>query len=66
MADYRTSLGPLGDPRSFAPIGKPRLRGGFVNRNYAISYASQRLVAITYAEPGPQGRFEQFIVMPRD
>jgi CubicO group peptidase (beta-lactamase class C family) len=65
-ADYRTSLGALGDPQGFVPLGKPRLRGGFVNRNYGISYAGQRLVAITYAEPGAQGRFEQFIVMPRD
>ena len=65
-ADYRTSLGALGDPQAFVPLGKPRLRGGFVNRNYAITYAGQRLVAITYAEPGAQGRFEQFIVMPRD
>jgi len=65
-ADYRASLGALGDPQSFVPLGKPRLRGGFVNRNYAITYAGQRLVAITYAEPGADGRYEQFIVMPRD
>ncbi|UYY58828.1 serine hydrolase domain-containing protein [Sphingomonas sp. S2-65] len=65
-ADYRASLGALGEPQAFVPLGKPRLRGGFVNRNYGITYAGQHLVAITYAEPGPEGRFEQFIVMPRD
>ncbi|MCD2323824.1 beta-lactamase family protein [Sphingomonas sp. IC-56] len=65
-ADYRASLSALGEPQAFVPLGKPRLRGGFVNRNYGITYAGQRLVAITYAEPGAQGRFEQFIVMPRD
>jgi D-alanyl-D-alanine carboxypeptidase len=65
LGDYRDSLAPLGDPVSFTAIGKPRLRGGFVNRNYMIQFKDQRLVAITYAEPGVQGRFEQFLVMPR-
>jgi hypothetical protein len=65
-ADYRDSLGPLGEPTGFALLGKPRLRGGFVNRNYAIRYGDRRLLAITYAEPGDNGRFEQFIVMPLD
>ena len=50
----------------FPACGPRKRQGGFVNRNYGISYAGQRLVAITYAEPGAQGRFEQFIVMPRD
>jgi D-alanyl-D-alanine carboxypeptidase len=63
--DYRSSLAPLGDPVSFAPIGKARLRGGFVNRNYVIQYKHRRLVAVTYAEAGADGKFEQFIVMPR-
>ncbi|MEP9357170.1 serine hydrolase domain-containing protein [Sphingomonas sp. KR3-1] len=66
-ADYQSSLGPLGDPVSFAARGKPRLRGGFVNRNYDITYADGRkLIAITYAEPGASGRFEQFLIQPRD
>lgn len=64
LGDYRTSLGKLGEPTAFRPLGKPRLRGGFVNRNYAIDYADQHLIAVTYAEPGAAGRFEQFIVMP--
>lgn len=62
--DYRASLAPLGEPTGFVPLGGPRLRGGFVNRNYAIQYGGKRLVVITYAEPGAEGRFEQFIVMP--
>lgn len=65
-ADYRDSLAALGEPTSFAPAGRPRLRGGFVNRNYLITYGNRRLVAITYAEPGAAGKFEQFIVQPRD
>ncbi|HWU96122.1 MAG TPA: serine hydrolase, partial [Sphingomonas sp.] len=65
--DYHTSLAPLGDPASFTALGKPRLRGGFVNRNYQINYADGRkLIAITYAEPGAEGRFEQFLIQPRD
>ncbi|MHA6720279.1 serine hydrolase domain-containing protein [Sphingomonas sp. RS6] len=65
LGDYRDSLAPLGDPVSFTAIGRPRLRGGFVNRNYVIQFKDRRLVAITYAEPGTDGRFEQFLVMPR-
>ncbi|WP_029934956.1 serine hydrolase domain-containing protein [Sphingomonas sp. UNC305MFCol5.2] len=64
-ADYHDSLAPLGDPARFTPLGKPRLRGGFVNRNYEIVYDGKRLIAITYAEPGAQGKFEQFLVQPR-
>lgn len=64
--DYHTSLAPLGDPASFTARGKPRLRGGFVNRNYDIVYADGRkLIAITYAEPGKEGKFEQFLIQPR-
>jgi CubicO group peptidase (beta-lactamase class C family) len=66
IADYRDSLAPLGKPDAFKSLGKPRLRGGFVNRNYAIQYGNKRLLAITYAEPGAAGKFEQFIVMPLD
>jgi D-alanyl-D-alanine carboxypeptidase len=65
IGDYRTSLAPLGEPTSFTPIGKARLRGGFVNRNYMIRYKDRMLVAVTYAEPGADGKFEQFLVMPR-
>jgi hypothetical protein len=62
--DYQSSLSPLGDPDSFAASGPARLRGGFVNRNYTITYGERRLNLVTYAEPGENGRFEQFLVMP--
>jgi CubicO group peptidase (beta-lactamase class C family) len=64
LADYRDSLGPLGDPQSFAAAGPARLRGGFVNRNYRLAFAGRQLTIVTYAEPGPHGRIEQFLVMP--
>lgn len=65
LTDYRDSLTPLGEPLSFASIGKARLRGGFVNRNYLIRFKDRNLVAVTYSEPGADGKFEQFLVMPR-
>lgn len=64
LADYRDSLGPLGDPQGFAAAGPARLRGGFVNRNYRLAFAGRQLTIVTYAEPGPHGRIEQFLVMP--
>lgn len=64
--DYHDSLAPLGEPESFTMIGRPRLRGGFVNRNYLIVFKDQKLIAITYSEPGAEGKFEQFILQPRN
>jgi CubicO group peptidase (beta-lactamase class C family) len=64
LRDYRDSLGPLGDPQSFTAAGPARLRGGFVNRNYLLSFPGRQLTIVTYAEPGPQGRIEQYLVMP--
>jgi D-alanyl-D-alanine carboxypeptidase len=64
VRDYRDSLGPLGAPTGFEPLGGPRLRGGFVNRNYRISYPGRSLTLITYADPGRDGKIEQFMVTP--
>lgn len=65
--DYRDSLGKLGDPASFALRRPARLRGGFVNRNYVVTYPDGRkLSVVTYAEPGANGRYEQFMVMPAE
>lgn len=63
-ADYAASLGALGEPTGFEAVRGPRLRGGFVNRNYAVSYPGRTLRIITYAEPGATGRYEQFLVQP--
>jgi D-alanyl-D-alanine carboxypeptidase len=65
LADYRNSLAPLGAPTSIDMRGQPRLRGGFVNRNYTIHYSGHPdLTLVTYAEPGANGRWEQFMIMP--
>jgi CubicO group peptidase (beta-lactamase class C family) len=65
LGDYRSSLAPLGKPTSITINRSPRLRGGFVNRNFTIHYAGgKELTLITYAEPGANGRWEQFMIMP--
>lgn len=64
LGDYRSSLNPLGQPIAITLNRPPRLRGGFVNRNYTLHYATKTLRLITYAEPGRDGRFEQFMIMP--
>lgn len=63
-ADYAASLRPLGAPSAFTAPRPPRLRGGFVNRNFKITYGKTKLTLITYAEPGSHGRWEQFMVTP--
>jgi CubicO group peptidase (beta-lactamase class C family) len=64
LGDYRSSLAPLGEPK-ITILRSPRLRGGFVNRNYTLHYADGKdLTLVTYAEPGAGGRWEQFMIMP--
>ena len=65
LGDYRSSLAPLGPPTAITINRPPRLRGGFVNRNYTIHYAGgKNLTLVTYAEPGASGQFEQYMIMP--
>jgi D-alanyl-D-alanine carboxypeptidase len=65
LGDYRSSLAPLGTP-TVEVLSPPRLRGGFVNRNFSLHYPNgKELLLVTYAEPGANGRWEQFMVMPR-
>jgi CubicO group peptidase (beta-lactamase class C family) len=64
LKDYRESLAPLGEPQAFVMTGRPRLRGGFVNRSFTVDYAGRKLRISTYAEPGDSGRWEQFLVTP--
>ncbi len=65
LADYRASLAPLGTAIRVDMLRPPRLRGGFVNRVFRATYADGTKMRIsTYAEPGAEGRWEQFIVSP--
>jgi D-alanyl-D-alanine carboxypeptidase len=66
LGDYRTSLSALGEPSGFEQTGKTRLRGGFVNRSYRVTYPDRTLSISTYALPGPAGTFEQFLVAPAE
>jgi CubicO group peptidase (beta-lactamase class C family) len=62
IADYHQSLTALGPCGAFTAKASPRLRGGFVNRNFAVTCGGHALTIITYAERGPTGRWEQFLV----
>ena len=64
IADFRSSLGPLGEPTSFEPNGDPVLRGGFVIQGYTVKYPGKTLNLSTFYEPGADGRIEQVLVSP--
>lgn len=62
LGDFRSSLAPLGEP-AVELLGAPGLRGGFVGRAYALKYPNGRTLELsTYAEPGANGRWEQFLI----
>ena len=64
--DYAASLAPLGAPSGFVQAGRARLRGGFVNRNYRVTYPGRTLTITTYAEEAAGGRYEQYLVTPAE
>jgi CubicO group peptidase (beta-lactamase class C family) len=64
IADFGSSLGPLGEPVGFEPSGPPVLRGGFVIQGYTVKYPGRTLNLSTFYEPGTDGRIEQFLVSP--
>ena len=64
IADFKSSLAPLGTPESFTQAGPVRLRGGFVLRSYRLVYKDKTLILSTFLEPGDHGRFEQFLISP--
>ena len=64
LADYKSSLSALGEPTSFELAGPKRLRGGFVQRRYTVTYPGRKLSIGTFAEPDGGERYEQFLVSP--
>lgn len=66
QSDYRTSLAPLGEPTGFAPEGEARPRGGFLIQGYTVTYPTRTLSISSFAEPGPGGRVEQFLIQAGD
>ena len=63
LADYRNSLGPLGDPLTFHMVHED-LRGGMTFRAFRIQYPTQSLNLTTYTYP--DGKLEQYLVSPAD
>ena len=64
IADFHSSLAPLGAPTAFEADGDPVLRGGFVIQGYTVTYPTRKLSVSTLYEPGATGRIEQFLVSP--
>ena len=64
IADFHSSLAPLGQPTSFETEGSPVLRGGFVIQGYTVTYPTRKLSVSTFYEPGVGGRIEQYLVSP--
>jgi D-alanyl-D-alanine carboxypeptidase len=63
VGDFRSSLGPLGEPLIFK-LAHEELRGGMTFRAFRIVYPAKRLTLTTYTYP--DGKLEQFLVSPAD
>jgi CubicO group peptidase (beta-lactamase class C family) len=59
LADFQSSLGPLGEPAEFVQTGQS-LRGGMVFRGYRIRTGKKTMNLTTYWLP--DGKLEQYIV----
>jgi CubicO group peptidase (beta-lactamase class C family) len=63
IADFASSLGPLGTPQSFTQTGQT-LRGGMVFRRFQIKYAKRTLALTEFIMP--DGKIEQYQVAATD
>ncbi len=63
MADYASSLKPLGAPLEFRQISK-ELRGGMTFRMYDVSFPKTHVYVTTYQMP--DGKIEQYLVVPAE
>ena len=63
VADFRDSLGPLGEPLTFKQTDEG-LRGGMTFRAFQIAYPTRRLRLTTYTYP--DGKLEQYLVSAAD
>lgn len=61
IADYQSSLAPLGEPLSFRQTATEQ-RGGMTFRAFSIVYPDKRLVLTTYTYP--DGKLEQYLIAP--
>jgi CubicO group peptidase (beta-lactamase class C family) len=63
IADFRSSLAPLGEPLTFRQT-RESLRGGMTFRSFEIVYPEKRLHLTTYTYP--DGKLEQYLIAPTD
>src|SRR5580658_2037591 len=63
LADFQTSLAPLGEPLSFHQGGE-QLRGGMTFRRFQIVYPGKHLTLTTYTYP--DGKLEQYLIAPAE
>jgi D-alanyl-D-alanine carboxypeptidase len=63
VADFQSSLGPLGEPLSLRQI-RTEQRGGMTFRSFDIVYPDRRLVLTTYTYP--DGKLEQYLIAPSE
>ncbi len=63
IADFESSLKPLGEPLEFRQISKD-LRGGMTFRVYDVFFPHQHLNVTTYQMP--DGKIEQYLVIPSE
>ncbi len=61
IADFESSLGPLGEPLSIRQTHE-ELRGGMTFREFEIVYPNRRLELTTYTYP--DGKLEQYLIAP--
>jgi D-alanyl-D-alanine carboxypeptidase len=63
LADFRSSLAPLGEPLTFHQTAD-QLRGGMIFRAFDIVYPDKRLRLTTYTYP--DGKLEQYLIAPAE
>jgi CubicO group peptidase (beta-lactamase class C family) len=63
LADYQSSLAPLGEPLTFRQTGE-QLRGGMTFRGFQIVYPGKQLRLTTYTYP--DGKLEQYLIAPAE
>ena len=63
IADYQSSLAPLGEPLTFRQTSES-LRGGMTFHAFQITYPGKRLSLTTFTYP--DGKLEQYLIAPAD
>ncbi len=63
LADFQSSLAPLGEPLTFKQVGE-QLRGGMPFRTFQIVYPGKHLMLTTYTYP--DGKLEQYLIAPAE